>query len=374
MSNTYRINNLDTVLDIIDPDLENRALNEVRQVPYAYMEVVDTDGTVIDITTCTEFRVTHAIGDMYGSFNASIVRSSSWNELGSLEVLKTRPDIRRRVKLYVGQKIGSVYKSELIFIGIPIFRPESYQHGSSDRFSMRGYGLGYLMSKLDGEYSEDYFSGTSQELINYWMGEAGLEAVLDYTDDILYDTELIAFTNINSGISNIKTSLGPSVEYWNNYDGLLYMKETPTDDAEESDFTLESKNLLSLSLNEDGTKVITQARAVGYEEIEYTEYASSSDISKYGLNSQTVTSNVMTTTAALQAMTADILKYSKKFQHTFKAKVTLNPYMKVGRVVTINEDSLAKMSSSKVYIESVRHTYKQGDSNTTDISGFVLYE
>jgi len=374
MNDTYRINNLDTVLNIVDPDLENRILSEIRQVPYAYMEVIDTDGTVIDITTCTEFRASHAIGDVYGSFNATITRSSSWNDLGSLEVLKTRPDLRRRVKFYVGQKFGSTYTSELIYIGIPIFRPESYKHGSSDSFSMRGYGLGYLMSKLDGEYSEDYFTGTSKDLINYWMDVAGLEAFLEYTDGIDYSNELISFSNINSGISNIKTSLGPSVEYWNNFDGILYMKDTPTDDDEDSDFTLDSKNLFSFTLNEDGTKVITQARAVGYDEIEYTEYGSASDISKYGLNTQTVISNYMTTTADLQAMTANILRYSKKYLYTFKATTLLNPYMRVGRVITINESSLAKMSSSKVYIESVKHTYKHGGANTTDISGFILYE
>ncbi len=149
--------------------LYTRVLGNDRQLPSAYVELIDVDGTVISISNCIDFKVSTLVGSVYGSFSCNLANASSWNLLGATEKMKLDPDLRRRIKIYYGQKIGSGYVYENIFVGIPTTRPESYTFAQSDSITISGYTEGYLLTKIDGTYITDTYTGTSKDLVGYWI-------------------------------------------------------------------------------------------------------------------------------------------------------------------------------------------------------------
>ena len=374
MSDFYRYYDIDMGVQIVISDLLSRITEESLQKPSAYIEIIDTDDTVISISTCTDFRVSTSIGDGYGEFNCTLKSGSSWNLLGAAEKLKMEPDLRRRVNIYYGQLIEGSYIYEQIFTGIPFFRPESYQHGSLDQIVLRGYSPCWILNRTDGAYSSPNFTGTSKELIEYWLVKAGLSYYVDYTDIISMDDEPVSYTTMVAGIGSLVYAHGPRVQYWANFDGSFNVLSLPTLESEiyGSDIEYTEDNMKTINPDFDGGSVITNTVVTGSGEISTELQASNDMILQYGINSDYVSSALIDSQSDADSIAADVLLFGKRYINNRTITMTLNPYLKVGQVLDVSDNVLSGISGDKILVESVAHVFRAGSIHESEIAGYKL--
>jgi hypothetical protein len=377
MSDFGRIDYLPFILGLVNVELSQKVTVGGLQKPAAYVEIIDTDSTVISISTCTEFKVTSGIGDIYGKFSCTLDKGSSWNLLGATEKLKLEPDLRRRVKIYYGQRLSTGFNYELVFEGIPMLKPESYRTGAEDKITIEGFNLCYILSKLDGVYETSNYTGNSLDLIEYWTNEASLTSYISYDDFIEYDEQSIDYDTMSSGIGVIANILGPSIEYWGSHDGTFFMKKISFDKNDTSNIAeieYTGATIEKLSFTDKGDRIITSAAVYGYEDMLVEGSASQELIDRYGDELQTINSELIPSEAIANSLIEDILFYGLKERYGIKFEAILNPYLRAGQIISVTDDSLTYLNEQKVLVYKLSHSYKAGRYHKSSVTGYMLYE
>jgi hypothetical protein len=309
------------------------------------------------------------------TFSITVDKASLWNPRGSGYANLLKPDKRKRVHIYFGQTISGSIVYEKIFTGIPEDIPESYRHSASNSLTIGGIGLGYLLNTQDGDYENDrgenVFTGTSQELISYWLEQASISYVLSYDDPISFTAEAINWYTSMTGMVVLIDVLGPKVDYFFSPQGIFVLRDTPDGVEEDVEFRYTESNILSLNRSSESSTVITVADVQGAtDEASATGEASEGDIERHGRNKMAISSTLIVTSEEANNLVDDILKVGRNREFYFDFEVPLNPYIWSGSLLGIEDDVLSSTDFTMVRADRVEHTYKAGSTQITKVSGY----
>lgn len=365
-----------TVMRIADKNYIERVLQNLHY-PKAYTQIIDENGVTILIATASSFKVTYERNSIFNSFSLDIALGSVYNPRTDLYYSLLMPDIRKTVHVYCGQRVGEDYKYEKILTGIMNQTPESYKYNSFEMISISGYSTGYLLDTISGAYEDEYelgFTGTSKELIQYYLDKFSIKGILEYEDYLNYDHVSIDYATCLNGINIIKQILGPSVEFYFDPHGNFFMRNIPvvgysSDDIE---FSYTDINILNLNILHDFSGIVTEANVYGInEDSTVVAQASSTLISKYGVKQYTLSSYFIDTAERATTLANDILRHSKRFENGFEVEVILNPYLRIGSLVQINANKY-RVKDVKFYIEQLSHEFTYGSAMKSKFKGYLL--
>jgi|GEM_PF-7013323 len=366
---------LPTEIRLINSTLKNRIINGKYHQPIAYVEIVDTDSSVTNLVTCTNFSVSKRRDDILGSFSCTISQASDWNPRSSDHLDLLSLDKRKIINIYYGQVIDGTNHYVKIFTGIANRKPETYRFGTSDFITLRGVSLGYWLEKLAGSYSSNTFTGTSKDLLKYWLDAAGLEYTLSYTDTIDVEDLTIAYSNALAGFNAILTVLGPSKEAFFDSDGILVVRDIPDWSANDVEFAYDENNIVALSNRVDIDKVTTVADIAGNSAVaSKTTEASSAMLDKYGRNIATISSGLITTLTQATNLASDLLSHGESFENPVQSTIILNPYLTIGSFITVEDSALSSTPETQIRIYSIVHTYTAMQTHRTRIEGYPQNE
>jgi hypothetical protein len=282
----YRVGNLDSVFKLIDRDVKERIISEHLNRPKAYVEVIDIDSSTTTLGTCSNFNITLNRDSIVDRFNCTVQKAIVWNPRTEAYAGLLSSDKRKRLNIYFGQDFSSGIKYEQIFTGIISENPENYAFGQSDNIQLRGSGLGYLMEKYDGAYTTELeFSGTSKELIEYYLDQLGITYILNYEDPILFVEEEIIYDTMLSGFNTVMGALGPKIEAFFTPKGVLIIRDKPEGITGDIEFEYDGSNILKLRRFTESDNVKTMASVVGIDDdSSASDEASATMINIYGRN------------------------------------------------------------------------------------------
>jgi hypothetical protein len=336
------------------------------------VELIDTDDSATTLASCSNFNITLTKGNLVDRFSCTVrqgivynPRTEDYSDLLSI-------DKRKRINIYFGHDFSGTIRYERIFTGFMLENPEFYRFGQDDNIQIRGTGLGYLLDKSEGDYTYDLtYTGTSKDLIEYWLDQLGITYVLTYTDNISYDDEEIVYDSMLSGINTILDALGPKVEAYFTPKGVFIMRDKSEAITPDIEFNYDSANILKLRRYTDIDKIITVASVVGDSDTSSaTGEASSIMINKYGRNTQTISSGLITTSAVANQLVEDILDEGEKYQNEYEIEVAMNPYIWTNSLINIDEEDISNITDTMVRCHSINHGYRGGSQQMTRIRGY----
>lgn len=357
-------------LKLINSQLKQRVINDVLSRPSAYVEFFDIASNSIILAACASFSVTHSLSAIMEGFSCTLDLANVWNPRTTEYSGLFDIDINKRINIYYGQWIGGEIKYVRIFTGIPTERPESYSHTQSNRITLSGKSLAYLLSRIDGSFSTPNFTGWSKQLIEYWVDKSGIDTYqLTYTDTLPYEDRPIAYESALTGIHAARNLLGPLTDTYATTDGIFVMRDTPEFIQENVEFGYTDKNILDLSLSEDPDNVTTVASIVGDSpESSVTKFADQTLIDRYGENVLTKNNGLITSSGKANSLADDILAYGALHQNVINMKTMLNPYLVSASIIEVQSD-FASLPQKIVKLESVTHSYSYGSDHTSSIQG-----
>lgn len=360
--------NLPIELRLIHTELKNRIINEVLHKPKAYIEIIDTDSSIVTLATCTRFNISLDRDDIMGSFSCTIAKAQEWNPRNAAYLNLFDVDKRKRIKIYYGQNISGTITYVKIFTGIIIKKPETYSFGGSDYITLSGSSLGYLLHRLAGTYITSTFTGTSKTLLEYWLNSAGLDYSLSYADSIFMTQRDVSYSSALTGFQALKLILGPDKEAFFDSEGTLIYRDVPAFSAEEVEFAYNQANIISLNRSANITKIITRAEIIG-DVIAHsiTKEASATMIEKYGRNSLSRNNGLIDTYAKAENLADAILSVGASHENVFDITTILNPYLTIGSLITILDSSLSDTVLTQVRTFQIEHSYEPGSSHQTKI-------
>ena len=352
--------------------LDRLTVGGTLQMPVAKVEIVDTDSTVYELTSCREFSISLKRETPMAEFNMVLEKASVWNirTVAYLDLLK--PDIRKRINIYFGQVISGSITYVQMFTGIPMSIPETYKYGDTDMLSISGRNLAQLLLRTAGTYSSTQYTGTSKDLIEYWCDQAGVTYNLIYTESINMTNQAIAYENALAGLLDMIEVLGPDIEAYFTAQGQLIMRDSPwwTDGANEYDYDEDS--ILEFQRFENTGKVHTQAIVTGATSgASHTRNASSSIIDIYGTNKITISSGLINTLAQAENLSYDLLKHGGRHMDMGEVKIQLNPYLNIGTLLTVKDASVSTTPIGPFKAASITHTFRANSIHESTMKGFL---
>lgn len=367
----YRIDGINSVLKLIDPDIKNRIIAEYLHYPKAYAEIVDTDSEVTTLASCSNYSINLNTGNLVDSFSCTLQKAMTWNPRTSTYSNLLEVDKRKRVNLYYGQAFSGTPKYERVFTGVITNVPEDYGFGGDERIQLKGSSLRHLLERYEGGYLEDInFTGTSKELIAYWLDQLDVDYALVYTDYVEFDDEEIAYDTMLTGINTILTALGPRVEAFFSPMGVFIMRDVPDGVEGDVEFEYDASNIIKLRRYTDSDDVTTVASVIGADDDAVADgEATAAMINQYGRNIKTISSGFILTADRAEQLVKDMLDVGNKYQNRYEIQVSLNPYIWKSSVVKIDETSVSMIEEALVRVESASHYYRAGVQQTTRIRG-----
>jgi hypothetical protein len=349
-------------------ELKNRIINEVLHKPTAYIEVIDVDGSIVTLASCTRFNISLDRDDIMGSFSCTIAKAQDWNPRNAAYLNLFNVDKRKRIKIYYGQNISGTITYVKIFTGIITKKPETYSFGGSDYITLSGSNLGYLLSRLAGTYITPTFTGTSKTLLEYWLNLAGLDYTLSYTDSIFMIQRDIAYSSALTGFHSLKLILGPDKEAFFDAEGLFTYRDTPSFSLNEVEFVYNQTNIIALNRSADTTKIVTKAEIVGDSSAHSViKTASDTMITKYGVNSLSRNNGLIDSYEKAENLADAILDIGSSYENIFDITAVLNPYLTTGSFITVEDTALSATSLTQVRAFEIEHSYEPGSSHQTTI-------
>jgi hypothetical protein len=374
-TNFPRTGSLYSLIKIVDSDLKNRIIYEKIHRPKAYIQITDEDSNNTLLGTANSFNISLDNATFLDRFTVNVDRASVWNPRGSGYRDLLRPDRRKRIGIYFGQEFSDEITYEKIFTGIPESIPESYKYGTSNTISISGNGLGYLLSTQDGDYANDRdeneFTGTSQELIEYWCAQAGITNILSYEDPISFTEEQINWFTSMTGMVVLVDVLGPKIDYFFTPQGVMVLRDTPDAVEDDIEFAYTESNILRLKMETENSDVITVADVQGNtDDASATGEASDLYIDKFGRNKQTISSTLIVTSTEANKLVEDILVVGRKREFHFEFDVPLNPYIWSGSLLSVEDDDLSDTEVTMVRAKTVDHQFRTGSTQITKVTGY----
>jgi hypothetical protein len=215
------------------------------------------------------------------------------------------------------------------------------------------------------------FTGTSKELMTYWLDQLGVTYLLLYQDYIEFDEEEITYENMLTGVNVILTALGPKVEAFFTPLGAFIMRQIPDGTEGSVEFEYASSNILKLKRHAEAADVTTVASVTGIDDDAVADgTASESTINQYGRNTQTISSGLIATATRAEQLVEDLLDMGIKYQNRYEIDVNLNPYIWKSSLIKINETSVSNLQNKLVRVDSVIHSYRAGSQQTTKVKGY----
>ena len=295
-------------------------------MPVAKVEIVDTDSTVYELTSCREFSISLKRETPMAEFNMVLEKASVWNIRTAAYLDLLKPDIRKRIKIYFGQVISGSITYVQMFTGIPMSIPETYKYGDTDMLSISGRNLAQLLLRTAGTYSSTQYTGTSKDLIEYWCDQVGVTYNLIYTESINMINQAIAYEN----------------------------------------------SILGFQRFEDAGKVHTQAVVTGATSgASYTRNVSSSIIDIYGTNKITISSGLINTLAQAENLSYDLLKHGGRHMDMGEVKIQLNPYLNIGTLLTVKDADVSTTPIGPLKAASIIHTFRANSVHESIMRGFL---
>lgn len=366
-----RLYNLPIELKTIYGGLKTLMLEGLHHKPAAYVEIVNADETTVTLATCTRFSVTHSRDEILEGFSCTIAKAREWNPRSDDYANLFAIDKRKRIRIFYGQNIGGTVYYVKIFTGIITKKPETYSFGGADRITLSGKSLGYLLQREQGTYVNESFCGTSKELLEYWLGQAGLDYDLSYTDTISLN-QIVDYSTALTGFQAFKNILGPDKESFFDIDGKFIYRQIQAFDLLDTEFAYNESNIVNLNRSTNSEKVTTIAEITGSTAgNSITKSASDAMIEKYGRNSLSKNNNWITSYAQAENLADAILDFGKSYENIFDITTLLNPYLTIGSLITI-EDSLSNTSLTQVRAFSINHSYAAGQTHKTNLSCYSI--
>ncbi len=341
-------------------------------MPVAKVEIVDTDSTVYELTSCREFSISLKRESPMAEFRLVLEKASVWNirTTSYLDLLK--PDNRKRIKIYFGQVVAGSITYVQMFTGILMNLPEAYKFGDTDMISISGRNLAQLLLRTPGTYSATQYTGASKDLIEYWCDQAGVTYNLIYNDTIDMSNQAIAYENALAGLLDMLEVLGPDVEAYFTAQGQLIIRDTPwwSDGANEYDYDEDS--ILGLQRFENAGKVHTQAVVTGATSgASHTRNAPSSIVDIYGTNKITISSGLITTLSQAEDLSYVLLKHGGRHMDMGEIKIQLNPYLNIGTLLTVKDASVSTTPIGPFKAASITHTFRANSVHESTMKGFL---
>lgn len=369
MSKEYHIS---LELKLSNAILTNRILNELHHIPRAFVTIEDTDTSITTLLTCREFTTSVSRDSLLGNFTCTLFKARDWNPRTTEYLNLLNPDKRKRVRIYYGEVIGGTFRYVKVFTGVPTGKPETYSYRGSDDIILKGQSLGYLLHKDEGTYTTPTYTGTSKNLMGYFLDEAGLEYSLSYTDDIFVTQVGIAYNNALQGVVDILQAVGPTKEAFFDVDGKLIVRDIPTWSADDVEYVYTESNELSLGKEVDITRVVTAVDVSGDSDTAFaTDVASAAMLAQYGRNHRAVSSSFVTSATQAEELAAAILEDGERFTDPYQFTATLNPYLNIGSFVTVRDLELSNISATQIRVDGVRHRYSAGNAVETSVEGYA---
>jgi hypothetical protein len=368
----YRVGSINSILKLIDADIKQRIIEEHLHYPKAYVEIVDTDSSVVTLASCSSYNITLNANNFTDYFSCTLKKAISWNPRTTAYNDLISVDKRKRIKIYSGQDFSSSPKYEQIFTGIITEVPEDYKFGQQENIQIRGSNFGHLLERYDGNYIDDNhnFTGTSKELISYWLDQLGVTYLLVYEDHIEFDDEEITYEDMLTGINVMLTALGPKVEAFFTPLGAFIMRDVPDGVDGDVEFEYDSSNILKLRRYTDDSDVTTIASVIGIDDDSVAdETATVTRIDKFGRNTRTISSGFITTAERAEELAKDLLDMGIKYENRYEIDVALNPYIWKSSLIKIDEPSISNIQDTLVRVDSATHSYRAGARQRTKIRG-----
>jgi len=340
-------------------------------IPVAKVEFIDESSNVYTLTPCYQFRISLRRDTPLSKFSISIAKASLWNARTASYLNLISPDVRKRIKIYIGTRTGDSYSYTLIYTGIPFKVSETYLFGQTEVIRVEGYNLAYLLQRINGTYSSTTYSGDSQGLIEYWCGQAGLSYSLTYTDSITLSNNTIAYSNALAGVLDILKVLGPNIDAYITAAGVLTIEDTSFWSEGVNDLDLDQDDIGTLSRYQELNKIITRAIVVGAT----TDYSISVDasaamISVYGLNKRIISSGLITSLSQATLLANAILWHGERYTNMVDLSIQLNTDININTQMTVEDSAQSGTVRGGVRPEEIVHSFKYGQTYETNISGF----
>lgn len=368
----YRIDGIGSILRLIDPDIKSRVISEYLHYPKAYVEIIDENGEATTLASCTNYGAYTDSGNISDSFNCALGKGITWNPRTMAYHNLLTVDNRKRIKIYAGQDFSGTPKYEHIFTGILTNNPESYAFGQQEIIQLRGTSLRTLLEKTDGSYKEGInFTGTSKELIAYWLDDLGITYFLDYTDYVEYDDEDIAYDSVLTGINTILNALGPKVMAFFSPAGIFIMRQIPDGVEGDVEFTYDATNLRKIRRYTENADVTTAASVIGVDDDAIADdQAPITMIDKYGYNLKTISSGFITTSSRANQLVKDMLDIGVKYENQYEFTIPLNPYIWKTSLIKLNDTTISQIANTLVRVNFVSHMYRPGSTHVTLVRGY----
>lgn len=369
----YRIGNINSVLKILDPDVKNRIIEEHLHYPKAYVEIIDTDDSSVTLASCVSYNITLNEGNLSDSFSCRLKQATTWNMRTTAYNDLLALDKRKRIKIYFGQDFSSTPKYEQIFTGVITENPEDYKFGDQNDIQIRGRSLGHLLEQYDGNYIDDNhnFTGTSKELIAYWLDQLGVTYLLIYEDYIDFEDEDVVYQDMLTGINTILTALGPKVEAFFTPKGVFIMRDVPDGVNGDVEFKYDSSNIFKLRRYTDYIDVTTVASVTGIDDDAVADdTATATRINKFGRNTKAISSGLIITAERAEQLAEDLLDMGIKYENRYELEVALNPYIWKSSLIKVDESTVSNIQDTLLRVSSLNHSYRAGANQITKIKGY----
>lgn len=349
-----------------------RMEEESLHMPIAKVIFKDTDSTEYTLTSCSDFEVRTDRDNSLTEFSLTVCQAELWNIRTTSYADLLKPDIRKRVELYFGEWVSGAWSYVLMFTGIPTLTPESYSRGGISSIKIKGKNLAYLLQRLAGTYSSTSYTGYSQDLIEYWCGQAGISYNLSYNDTVYFDAVAVAYTNALMGLLDILEVLGPDVQCYFSAAGQLVIRDVPWWTEEVNEYDFDEDVILEFSRYAEPGKIHTVAEVLGNtSSAASTVEASSSIQDVYGENKKTLSSGLVTSESQAEDLAYSILRHGERHMDMAKVKIALNPYINIGSLLTVKDGSLSGTERSNFRVDTIRHSYHAGQRQETAMTGFL---
>lgn len=357
---------------VISKGYIDSVIGGIQYMPVAKVEIIDVDSTTYELSSCTSFNISLRRETPLAEFNIEIEQAIKWNPRTTDYVDLLSPDLRKRIKIYFGQKISGEVQYVLMMTGVMIKAPETYSHGSSDIIKIKGNNLAYLLLREVGTYSTSQFTGSSKTLVQYWCDQVGITYNLTYTDTIQVVDATIAYDNSLRGILDILEVLGPDVEAYFTPEGQFTMRDAPWWSLGLNEYNYDEDTIINLSKIHDPTKIVTKAEATGITaNVSHTREPSEAVKNIYGVNKISVSSGLIRNLSQAQALTYDLLKHGVHFMDMASVMVQLNPYINIGSYLTISDSVVSNIPVSPLRVTKVEHKYRVNMIHETTMEGYL---
>lgn len=340
-------------------------------IPIAKVEYIDENSVAYTLSPCYQFNISLRRDTPLSRFSFSIAKAALWNVRTSSYLNLLSPDVRKRVKIYIGTLIGGVESYTLIYTGIPFKVSEVYSFGQTQAIRVEGYNLAYLLQRADGEYLTTAYTGTSAGLIGYWCDDVGILYSLTYTDSLTLSGKAIVYPNALAGVLDILQILGPNIDAHFTSAGVLNIEDASFWSEGVNELDLTQTSIASLSRYQDLSNVITKAIIIG----DTTEHSYSADASAvlqsiYGINKKTIATGLITSESLAQSLAAAVLWHGERYTNMIEVKIKLNKDITVNTVMTVTDSSQSGTVQGGVRPDEITHDFRYGQEYSTKIKGF----